>query len=487
MTRFYVACDLGTEICRVVLATFHKDNLTLSEIRRVPNVPILEKESLYWNIPQLYEEVLDALRSVGSYEEPVESISFTSWGGDYLLIAPDGSLITPTFHHKDSRTEASKKNVLAGISAETLYEETGLQRMPTSTLFQLAAESPKRLKRAGHLLPMADGFNFLFSGVARAEASLASTTQLFNPGTNSWSERLVSGLHLPPTLLPQLVPSATPLGPLRPEIAKETKLEDTRVIATCSYELAAGLAGLPVLPSEDWAYIRPGKSTLVGMQLGMPLITDATREMGFCNELGYEGSVCFHRRAVGLSILEECQSFWQQTDRGMDAELLSHLAGSAPPFESLIDPSDPRFSASGDMPQKIQAFCKDTGQTVPRRPGPIFRCILESLALQYRKSLQELELLTGARFNRLFILGETEHPLLNHFTANAMRVPTTIIREDAASIGSIVLQALSLKQIESYEKARDLVRSSFKNETIIPYANAWDAAYDRLVALSVAE
>src|SRR6516164_5571796 len=110
MTRFYVACDLGTEICRVVLATFHKDNLTLSEIRRVPNVPILEKESLYWNIPQLYEEVLDALRSVGSYEEPVESISFTSWGGDYLLIAPDGSLITPTFHHKDSRTEASKKN-----------------------------------------------------------------------------------------------------------------------------------------------------------------------------------------------------------------------------------------------------------------------------------------------------------------------------------------------------------------------------------------
>ena len=216
MSRFYVACDLGTETCRVVLGTLHKDKLTLSEIRRFPNVPVQEKEALHWNIPQLYDDTLDALRSVGNYEEPVESISFTSWGGDYLLFAPDGSLITPTFHHNDNRTEAARKNILSSISAEALYDETGVQRLPTSTLFQLGEEFPKRLKRAGHLLPVADGFNYLLSGVAKAERSSASTTQLYNPATNTWSERLVTGLHLPSSLLPQIVPAATELGPFAP-------------------------------------------------------------------------------------------------------------------------------------------------------------------------------------------------------------------------------------------------------------------------------
>ena len=487
MSRFYVACDLGTETCRVVLGTLHKDHLTLSEVRRFPNVPVQEKHSLHWNIPQLYENILDGLRSIGSYEEPVESISFSSWGGDYLLFSSDGSLITPTFHHNDPRTEAVRKNVLSGISAETLYEETGVQQTPTSTLFQLAVESSKRLKHGAQLLPVGDGFNYLFCGVARVETSLASTTQLYNPTTNTWSERLTSGLRLPSTLLPQIVPSGTELGPLRPDIAKETRLEDARVVATCSHELAAGLAGLPTLPGEEWAFLRPGKSTLLGSQLTAPLINQAVREMGFSNQVSHENSVCFYKRVMGLSILEECQRHWQQTDRAIDAELLSHLAGSATPFESLIDPNDPRFSLPGDMPLKIQAYCKETGQPVPRRPGPIFRCILESLALFYRKSLQELELLTGARFSKLFILGKTEHPLLRHFTANAVRIPTVVLGEDAAAIGNTVLQALTLGHIASPQAAREIVQGSFKNETIIPYATAWDEAYDRLVSLSVAE
>jgi len=486
MSRFYVACDFGAESGRVVLGTLHKNNLALSEVRRFPNHPLQDNNSLLWNIPQLYQDTLDGLRAVGAYEEPVEGVSCTSWGGDYLLLGTDGSLITPTFHHADRRTEAGKKQVLSSLSWEALYDETGSQQTPTSTLFQVAAEAPKRLKRASHLLPMADGFNCLLSGVARAEMSLASTTQLYNPVSNAWSQSLAKELRLPPSLLPPIVPAATELGPLRPDLAKEARLEDARVIASCSHEIAAALAGLPIAEAEHWAFLRPGHTTLFGTQLDAPLINDASRDLGFSNEIGYHGSVCFHKQTVGLSILDECQNYWKKVDRGIDAELLSHLAGSAPPFESLIDPIHPHFSEPGDMPAKIQAFCKETGQTVPRRPGPIFRCILESLALLYRKSLQELELFTGTRFDRLFILGKPEFPLLNHFTANALRIPATVVGQDAAAIGNIVLQGITLGHIESLQQAREIVRGSFKNETIIPYANAWDAAFDRLMGLAPA-
>ena len=220
------------------------------------------------------------------------------------------------------------------------------------------------------------------------------------------------------------------------------------------------------------------------MQLSAPSISQSGRDLGFSNEVIHQGAVCFHKYTLGLSILDECQSAWKATDREIDADLLSHLAGSATPFESLIDPSDARFQTPGDMPQKIQAYCKETGQEVPRRPGPIFRCILESLALWYRKSLRELELITGCRFARLFLLGKTGHPLLNHFIANAVQLPTLIIDENATALGNIVVQALTLGHIQSPELARAILRSSLKAETIIPYATAWDAAYERLFVLA---
>src|SRR5690349_3068395 len=155
MSRFYVACDLGKETGGVFIGTLHKDNLVVSEVRSFANTPVQEKDALCWNIPQLYQELLDALRSVGAYDEPIDAISCTSWAGDYLLFDTDGSLITPAFHYADPRSAAGKKQVLSKITAEALYDETGLQPDPANTLFQLAADS-KRLKRAGYLLPIAD-------------------------------------------------------------------------------------------------------------------------------------------------------------------------------------------------------------------------------------------------------------------------------------------------------------------------------------------
>jgi rhamnulokinase len=484
MSRFYVGCHLGLETGRIFLGTLHKDRLIMSEVRAFPNTPIREKDALCWNIPQIYQEVLDGLRSVGSYDEPIDSISCTSWPGDYLLFDSDGSLITPAFHHADARTASGKKAVLSEMDFNAIYDECGMQSAATSTLFQLAAEPSKRLKRAAHLLPVADGFNFLLGGLPRIELSQASHTQLHNPVTNAWSQPLLDLVRLAPRLLPEVVPAGTELGPLRSELAKETRLEDARIVASCSHEIAATLAGLPLTEAGDWAFLRPGKTTLLGTQLGAPAINPACRDMGFSHEMAYRGSVCLHKYTVGLSILDECQRSWKETDREIDADLLSHLAGSATPFESLIDPNDPRFLTPGDMPQKIQAFCKETGQAVPRKPGPIFRCILESLALWYRKSLLELELITGSRLSRLYIIGKSTHPLLNHFIANAVKLPSTIVSDEAPAVGNIVVQSLALGHIQSLELAQAILRSSLKTETIIPYATAWDSAYDRLFALS---
>jgi rhamnulokinase len=378
------------------------------------------------------------------------------------------------------------QKVLSKVPREAIYQETGVCPVPANTLFQLATEKSRRLSRAQHLLPVADAFNYLLAGVPRCEMSQASTTQLYSPMTKTWSNRLLQVLDLPPRLFPPLVPAGTELGPLRPDIAKSTGLEDALVVASCSHETAAALAGLPIGPGESWAYLRFGSWTVMGTELAAPIITDTSRRLNFTNEMGYGGSVRFSKQTAGLWLLEECRRFWKERDREIDDRLLTHLAGSSPPFESLINPADPRFLEPGDMPLKIQAFCRETGQPVPRKPGPIIRCVLESIALQFRKTLQELEEITGRQIGRLYLLDGSANALLNQFTTNALRRPLVVAPADAAAIGNVVVQALALGHIQSVDQAREILRNSLKAQTLLPYAAAWDTAYERLMRLCAA-
>src|SRR5262249_46482328 len=98
--------------------------------------------------------------------------------------------------------------------------------------------------------------------------------------------------------------------------------------------------------------------------------------------------------------------------------------------------------------------------------------------------LREIEQLTGRTFHQLYLLNAPAKGLLNHFTANALQIPTVVAPPNITSIGNIVVQALAQGHIASLDEARDVIRGSFKMETIMPHAAAWDAAYNRLAELT---
>lgn len=485
MEKLYVACEFGTSTSRIMLGTLHNNTLRMGELRRFAT-PIIsdKKKGLQWNIPVLFQELVTGLTELGKQEVNVAGISCSSATSDYLLFDAKGTLLSPAFHHNDPRSAIGMKTVLENASPETIYEETGVPHRPGSALFQLGAETSKRFKQAATLLPFADGFNHLLGGKAVAEASLASTTQLFSPVTKSWSQRLANDLRLRPGLLPEVVSAGTKLGWLRPDLAKQTGLDQTQIIASCSSELAASLSGLPLNHGRDWAYLRIGSETLLGTEMPDPIITIGTQALGYANETCLGGATNLYRRTVGLFILEECRRFWIERDRELNDDVLMHLATTSPAFEALIDPAHPCFAEPGDMPLKIQAYCRETGQEIPRKPGEIIRCVLESLALHYRKIFHETEILTGSRFGRVFLFGAGENSLLNHFIVDALQVPAIIASPDAAAIGNVVVQALTLGHIDSLEAAHEILRSSYKIQAIIPHQTSWHEAAGRLMELS---
>ena len=132
------------------------------------------------------------------------------------------------------------------------------------------------------------------------------------------------------------------------------------------------------------------------------------------------------------------------------------------------------------MPEKIQQFCRETNQPIPRKHGHIARCVLESLALHYRRVLDEIHALTSSYVDTLYLMGDSSNSLLNHFTANALQVPVVIAPDNCTAIGNIMVQAIALGHVSCLIEARDIIRKSFKTQTIIPHAKAWEAAYRRL-------
>ena len=74
---------------------------------------------------------------------------------------------------------------------------------------------------------------------------------------------------------------------------------------------------------------------------------------------------------------------------------LPQEAAAAPGFRSLVDVDAPDFAAPGDMPARLQAFCRRTGQPVPETKGEIVRCGLPEKAGEL---VQDVAAKSGALF-----------------------------------------------------------------------------------------
>lgn len=489
----YLAIDLGAESGRVMLGTLWDGRLTLEELHRFANKAVVVNGSRRWDFLHLYAEIVEGLRKAGARELPIRSLSSDSWGVDYALMKGSEPFLGVPYQYRDERTDGSYER-LGDVTREEIYATTGIQFMTLNTLCQLHTDllqRPEILKFADRFLLIADAVNHLLGGAPVAEASLASTTQLYDPAKKDWAGPLIARLGLPATIFPEIVPSGTLIGNLTPELQEETRLGQVKVVATCSHDTGAAVAAVPASDEEGWAYLSSGTWSLLGVESPQPVLTEEARTLNFTNEVGHGGMIRLLKNIAGLWILQECMRFWRESGHEYTYTDLLNLALEAPELVSLINPADPRFlrsggtTSSGGMPARIAEYCRETSQPVPGSVGAIARCILESLSLLYRKSLSELEQLTGKPINRLHIVGGgTRNELLNQCAASATGRKVITGPVEATAAGNILIQAIAGGAVSSLAEARAIVARSFPQNTYEPQEPAvWEAAYQRFQSL----
>jgi rhamnulokinase len=464
------AVDLGASSGRVMLGEVGAHVLELREVHRFWNGPVRVHGRLHWDILHLYRSTLEGLRTAGA----LDGIGIDSWAVDYGLLDADGRLLRNPVHYRDSRTDGVMDRVLEKIPAAELYAVTGLQQLPFNTIYQLAAES---LEGATSLLMIPDLLGYWLTGEIGVERTNASTTQLYDVSARDWSDDLISRMGLPRRVFPQLREPGEVIGNALPD---ETGLPDgIPVIAVGSHDTASSVVAVPA-ENERFAYISSGTWSLVGLELEAPVLTDGARAANFTNEGGVDGRIRFLRNVMGLWILQECQRVWGDDD--LDG-LLRDAAG-APPFATLIDPDAPEFLSPGNMPARIEEHCRTTGQEPPRSRGAVVRCILESLALAYRRTLRQAQSIAGREVDVLHVIGGgSQNELLCQLTADACGLPVLAGPVEASALGNVLVQARALGEpLPDLAAMRALVRSTHRLRTYPPQGKPadWDAAESRM-------
>ena len=475
----YLAFDLGAESGRAICGTLQDETLAVEELHRFPNEPVRTADALSWDIERLWGEIQRGIRIANQRGFRPDGIGIDTWGVDYGLLDSSGKLLENPRHYRDARNSGMMEAVFARVPREEVFGATGIQFMQINTLYQLYAASlgtPRTLARAHRLLNIPDLFNYWLTGEARSEATIASTTQFFNPVTMNWAAGLLARLDLPREILCPIVMPGTALG-------KSLTPPHTSVYATAGHDTASAVAAAPADGGAEWCYISSGTWSLMGLELDRPVIDDASLALNFTNEVGVAGKIRLLKNIAGLWLLQECRRAWMAEGITYSYEQLARMASGARPHVSAIDPD--AFLEPGGMPLKIAEYCRRTGQEPPATHGEYARAILESLALRYRQVIESLEILGGRKIATIHIVGGgSRNTVLNQFVADATGRRVIAGPSEATAIGNILVQAMGAGELRGLDQLRAVVRRSFPPVAVEPRAEAtegadWERAYER--------
>ena len=198
----------------------------------------------------------------------LDGIGVDTWGVDYALLGEGGELLENPYHYRDARTESMMEEVFLRIPADFIYETTGIQFMPINTIYQLftaVRKSPRLFAAAKTLLTIPDLLNYWLTGKAVCEFTNATTTQLIDARTRSWSGPLLEAIGVRADLPAPVAQPGTLLGPLL-----FSNHSGTPVILPATHDTGSAVAAIAA--RENTAFLSSGTWSLVGMELDAPVI-----------------------------------------------------------------------------------------------------------------------------------------------------------------------------------------------------------------------
>lgn len=459
MGKYYLAVDIGASSGRHMLASMVDGKMQLEEVYRFWNGMDNKNGTLCWDVERLFAEIKNGLKKCKELGKIPVSMGIDTWGVDYVLLDKEDRILGDTVGYRDSRTNGMDEKVYETISPEELYARTGIQKAIFNTVYQLMAvkeKNPEYLEQAKSILMIPDYFHFLLTGVKKNEYTNATTGQLVDPKTNDWDYELIDMLGYNRNMFLPVSMPGTVVGNFTKEIQDEVGFDCT-VILPATHD--TGSAVLAVPSNDDNAlYISSGTWSLMGIERKEADCSMASMKANFTNEGGYDHRYRFLKNIMGLWMIQNVKK--ELNDEYSFAELCDMASKES--IASIVDCNDDCFLAPENMTEAVQKFCADTNQQVPNTPGEVSAVIYNSLAKCYGDTIEEIEAITGKRYDTIYVVGGGSNAVyLNQLTAKYTGRRVSAGPGEATAIGNVMVQMLYDGTFESLPQARTCVGESF--------------------------
>lgn len=478
-----LALDFGASSGRAIVGTFDGEKISLKEIHRFTNDPVILVDTMYWDVLRLFHDIKIGLIKA-KQEGKIQSLGIDTWGVDFGLLDKNGKLLENPVHYRDARTKGMMEKVFSKMDKEKLYNVTGNQFMELNTIFQLMAikeQQPELLDRAETMLLMPDLLNYFLSKEKCTEYTIASTTQLLDAKSKKWSSEIIENLNLPKNIFTNIVQPGTKIGKLSKEISEELGIDSIDVIAVAGHDTQAAMVAVPT-QEEDFIFLSCGTWSLLGTELAEPIINETSAKLNITNEGGAANKTSFLKNIIGLWLIQESRRQWIREGKEYGFGELEQMASKVGKIDSFIDTDNEEFIPAGNVPKRIREYCERTGQYVPQNEAEIVRCIDQSLAIKYRYALEQIEASTGKKYQAINIIGGgIQSKLLCQLTANVCGRKVIAGPVEATVMGNIALQLIALGEIKDIKEAREVIANS-ENVTVYEPQNDedWDAIYNKV-------
>lgn len=471
MKKAFVAVDIGASSGRLILGGLHDNKLEMEEVHRFKNKMTTDGQHYHWDVDGLFDEIVIGLKKAAQTCEELMAVGVDTWAVDYVLVDGKGDRVAPVYAYRDHRTDGTMYKVFSVMNRERIYEKTGIQFLQFNTLYQLyehLRNKKEDFDQAASMMLIPDYLHFKLSGVRSIEFTNATSTQMLGVEDKLWDRELQDLVGIDPKLMYNPVQPGSVLGGLKDEISRDTGIEGMKVIAPATHDTGSAVAAVPT-NSKDYVYISSGTWSLMGIESDEPITSEKASAFNFTNEGGVFGTYRVLKNISGLWLIQEVHRIHEGKYSFAD---YVELAEEEADFDSLIDPSDERFLNPGNMIEEIQGYCRETYQKIPETPGQLARCIFESLACLYRRTLEQIKDVSDQSVNRIHIIGGgCQNKMLNQLCADYTDCEVHTGPIEATAIGNLVMQMIALGEIKDLASAREIIKNSFDIEIHHPNHN----------------
>lgn len=481
-----LAIDMGATSIRGIVGYIESGKLIIQEIMRMPHELVEEDGRRHWQWQKLIDKIVETINA----QTDLSSVACDTWGVDFGILDQQGQLIETPISYRDSLHNDGFKKVQEKMELYDLFGLTGNQIMSINSLFQYMAlkiHNPEAYEKISTILMTPDLIHYLLTGEKYNEMTIASTSQMFDLTTKKWQTDLLGRLELKSDVFAPIIQNGDYLGSTAKTLLPNLKQRDLKVYSIATHDTAAAVSVTRAFFDPDCLFLSSGTWSLIGGLSDKPVLTKEAFESDLTNETGFQGKNMFFKNITGLYLFEKLRDELAIRDgKRLSHEEADGMTVEANPFSYFIDVT--KYDLDNiTLLDTIQAYLKETGQTMPQTTGEILRGLYESMILGYMKTVEDIERILNHQFKRIQIIGGgSKIAFLNQMIANALNKEVIAGPGEASAIGNIVGQLLAQGEWTSLEDAYATVSSSFEYKHFTPEDHeAWAKHYAEIKPLLV--